>query len=166
VVGSLLCAAWGREEESLRKAEQVWIMGDCPFCDILEDKAEASCLLREKLCWAFLDIQPVNDGHVLIIPTRHVASVSDLDSATGAEMFQMAQGITGALGRTGLMCEGVNWILADGASAGQEVFHVHLHIIPRFQGDGFGFRFGPDYETKPGRDKLDEVAAKIRSALQ
>jgi histidine triad (HIT) family protein len=60
----------------------------------------------------------------------------------------------------------VNLFVADGEAAGQEVFHVHLHIIPRFRGDGFGFRFGPDYYRLPDRGTLDRLAAGIRSALQ
>jgi histidine triad (HIT) family protein len=60
----------------------------------------------------------------------------------------------------------VNLFLADGEAAGQEVFHVHLHVIPRFQGDGFGFRFAPEYYRLPERLELEEVAAKIRRELE
>jgi histidine triad (HIT) family protein len=62
-------------------------------------------------------------------------------------------------------CEGVNLFIADGEAAGQDVFHVHLHIFPRFSGDGFGFIFGPAYTVKTSRQSLDEWAEKIRSVL-
>jgi histidine triad (HIT) family protein len=70
-----------------------------------------------------------------------------------------------AVRRAGFHCEGVNLFLADGEAAGQEVFHVHLHVIPRFWGDGFGFRFGPEQHHLAGRAVLDEVAEGIRRAL-
>ncbi|MGD0006850.1 MAG: HIT domain-containing protein, partial [Anaerolineaceae bacterium] len=59
----------------------------------------------------------------------------------------------------------VNFFLADGKAAMQEIFHVHLHVFPRFDGDGFGLTFGPTYFHKPARNELDEIAQKIRSAL-
>jgi histidine triad (HIT) family protein len=63
------------------------------------------------------------------------------------------------------LCEGVNLFLADGKVAGQEVAHVHLHVIPRSAGDGFGLRFGPEYETLPKRGDLDHIALAIREAM-
>ena len=77
----------------------------------------------------------------------------------------VGQWIAAALRASQLQCEGVNLLLADGESAGQEVFHVHLHVIPRHAGDGFGFRFGPNYTNRPPREKLESVAAQIRAAL-
>jgi histidine triad (HIT) family protein len=112
-----------------------------------------------------MDIQPVNPGHVLIIPTRHVSSLAELDEESGAHMFRMAQRIAEAMRRSGLRCEGVNLFLADGEAAGQEVFHVHLHVLPRFTGDGFGLRFGPEYGNRPDRPELDEIAESIRGTL-
>ncbi len=69
------------------------------------------------------------------------------------------------MGSSDLRCEGVNFFLADGVAAGQAVFHVHLHVIPRFEGDGFGLRFGPDYGTRPGRDELDAIAGQLRERV-
>src|SRR5262249_857015 len=67
---------------------------------------------------------------------------------------------------SGLKCEGVNFFLADGEAAGQEVFHVHLHVLPRFAGDGFGLRFGPHYANKPKRRELNEIADRKKKAPQ
>ena len=80
-------------------------------------------------------------------------------------MFQVGQRIAGALRDSGLRCEGVNLFLADGEAAGQDVFHVHLHVIPRYAGDGFGFRFGPRYGHRPPRTELDAIAGRIHGAL-
>jgi histidine triad (HIT) family protein len=112
-----------------------------------------------------MDIQPVNPGHVLIIPTYHAPSLAELDEESGAHMFGIAQRIAAALRDSGLKCEGVNFFLADGEVAGQEVFHVHLHVFPRYTGDGFGLRFGPGYGNRPARAELDAVADKILSVL-
>ncbi len=64
-----------------------------------------------------------------------------------------------------MRCEGVNLMLADGEAAFQEVLHVHLHVIPRFKGDGFGFKFNEGYHTLPERGEIEEVAVRIRDAL-
>ncbi len=140
-------------------------MGDCIFCDILANKLPASIVYRDDLCCAFMDIQPVNPGHVLVVPIVHATYLADLPAETGAQLFRVAQRIAEALRRSGLRCEGVNLFLADGTVAGQEVFHVHLHVFPRYRGDGFGFRFGPAYGNRPPRTKLDALAETIRKTL-
>ena len=141
------------------------IMGDCVFCGILAGRLPASVVLREAGCTAFMDIQPVNAGHVLVVPDGHATSLADLPEDAGARLFRTAQKVAAALYASGLGCEGVNLFLADGEAAGQEVFHVHLHVIPRFEGDGFGLTFGPDYADRPARKELDRDAGRIRDAL-
>ena len=110
-----------------------------------------------------MDIQPVQPGHMLIVPRTHAAFLADLDPEDGAQLFRVAQQAAGALRSSDLKCEGVNLFLADGEAAGQEIFHVHLHVFPRFEGDGFGLRFPPDYAVKP-RVELDSAAASLRRA--
>jgi len=140
-------------------------MPDCIFCGILSGLAPASIVHRDGVCTAFLDIQPVNPGHVLVVPNRHAAYLADLDEDTGAHMFRIAQRLAAALRRSGVKCEGVNFFLADGEAAMQEVFHVHLHVFPRFAGDGFGLKFGPNYRNRPERAELDRIASEIQAAL-
>jgi len=140
-------------------------MGDCVFCRIVESTAPASIVYADEEVVAFMDIQPVNPGHVLVIPKVHAAQLSELNEETGAHMFRVAMRIAGALRRSDVRCEGVNLFLADGEAASQDVFHVHLHVIPRFRGDGFEIRVRPDYGLKPNRKELDEIAEKIRAAL-
>ena len=112
-----------------------------------------------------MDIQPVNPGHVLVIPTQHVPYLSELDPAMAGRLMQEAQRVAAAIRVSGVQCEGVNFFLADGKAAMQEVFHVHLHVFPRFAGDGFGLRFGPRYKEKPPRAMLEETGSSIRRAL-
>jgi histidine triad (HIT) family protein len=139
---------------------------DCVFCKILTGESEASLVYRDDVCAAFMDIQPVNPGHLLVVPNRHAAHLADLKEAEGAQLFRVAQGLAAALRQGGVKCEGVNLFLADGEAAGQEVFHVHLHVFPRYDGDGFGFKFSPSYFQKPERGELNKVAEKIRNALE
>ncbi len=140
-------------------------MSDCVFCRILAGELPASFVYRDEHCAAFMDIRPVNPGHVLVIPIRHAAYLADTDAATAGRMMQLAHRLAAALRASGLRCEGVNLFLADGEVAMQEVFHVHLHVLPRFAGDGFGLRFGPHYGQRPPREDLDAAAAKIRRGL-
>ena len=79
-------------------------------------------------------------------------------------MFEMAGRLASALYRSGVKCEGVNFHLADGEVAGQEIFHVHLHVYPRYAGDGVGLRMGPRYGAMPKREELEKLAAAIREA--
>ena len=140
-------------------------MSDCVFCDILSGKLPASIVYQDERCTAFMDIQPVNSGHVLVIPNRHAAFLADLNEETGGHMFRVAQRLARALRNSGVRCEGINFFLADGAAAMQDVFHVHLHVFPRYRGDGFGLRFSPAYSVRPDRSELDAVAEQLRNAL-
>lgn len=138
---------------------------DCIFCKVLAGESEVSLVYQDEVCAAFMDIQPVNPGHLLVVPHRHAAHLADLREEEGARMFRVARRLAAALRQSGVRSEGVNLFLADGEAAGQEVFHVHLHVFPRCDGDGVGFKFPPGYFQKPGRGELDEVAEKIRRAL-
>ncbi|MGH7598174.1 MAG: HIT family protein [bacterium] len=141
-------------------------MSDCTFCEILAGRLPSSVVYQDEQCSSFLDIQPVNPGHLLIVPNRHAAFLAELDAETGAQMFRIAQSLAQALRRSEIRCEGVKLFLADGEAAMQEIFHVHLHVFPRFRGDGFGLKFSPAYFQKPPRAELDTVAEKIRNAIK
>ncbi|MBI4926985.1 MAG: HIT family protein [Anaerolineae bacterium] len=134
----------------------------CIFCEILARRAPGSFIFEDDLCAAFMDIHPVTTGHLLVVPRRHAASLSELDPLDGERLFRVGQRCAAALRASGLPAEGVNFFLADGAAAGQDVFHVHLHVFPRFSGDGFGLRFPPGYGAFAARDELDEIASRLR----
>lgn len=141
-------------------------MTDCIFCAIVSGIEDATFVYRDELVSAFMDIQPVNSGHVLVIPNYHAPFLAELDEVVGGRIFQVAQRLAAAIRASGVRCEGVNFFLADGEAAMQEVFHVHLHVFPRFVGDGFGLTFAERYFTKPPRAKLDAAAASIREQLE
>ena len=139
---------------------------DCVFCKLLSGELEVSLVHQDDLCSAFMDIQPVNPGHVLVVPNRHAPYLADLKQEEGVQMFRVAQRLAAVLRKSGVKCEGVNFFLADGEVAGQEVFHVHLHIFPRYRGDGFGFIFPATYREKPERKELNEIAEEVKNALR
>ncbi len=141
-------------------------MSSCIFCDIVSGRAPASTIYRDEQCVAFMDIRPVTPGHLLVIPLVHAAYLADLDPVVGGALFRVGQRLASAIRRSGLRAEGINFFLADGEVAGQEVFHVHLHVLPRFRGDGFGLRFPPSYGRVAERSRLDADAAAIVKALQ
>lgn len=142
-------------------------MSDCIFCRILTGELPGSFVYRDDRCAAFMDIQPVNIGHVLIVPVRHAPHLADLDANTAADLMRVGHATAAALRASGLPCDGVNFFLADGEAAMQEVFHVHLHVFPRFAGDGFGLKFSPAYYTRrPARAQLDDVAAKLAPLMR
>lgn len=136
----------------------------CVFCRILAGELPGTFVYRDERCAAFMDIKPVNPGHLLVVPLNHATHLADLDGTAAAHLMEVGHRLAGALRGSGLRCEGVNFFLADGEAAGQEVFHVHLHVLPRFQGDGFGLRFGPDYVERP-RAELEQSAGRIVRAL-
>jgi histidine triad (HIT) family protein len=140
-------------------------MKDCVFCRLLSGELPATFLFRDEHVAAFMDIQPVNPGHVLVIPVRHAPYLADLDPAIAGLIMQAAQRVAAAIRSSGVRCEGINLFLADGEAAMQEVFHVHLHVFPRFAGDGFGLRFGPQYKELPSRGELETIGAQIVRAL-
>jgi len=141
-------------------------MTTCIFCKIVDGTAPSSKVYEDDICLSFMDIQPVNPGHVLVIPKTHFSDLSDLPPDVGGHLFQVAQKIAVRLPKTEIRNEGVDFLLAHGAAAGQEVFHVHLHVIPRYEGDGFGFKFGPYYKNLPERSILDEIASQIKPHLK
>ena len=135
-------------------------MGDCVFCRILARESPASVVYEDDVVMAFLDLRPVNPGHTLVIPKRHAASLADLDEETGRHLWTIGGRVGGALRLSGVKCEGVNLFLADGEAAFQEVFHVHLHVLPRYRGDSF--KLVADWTARPSREELDRVAAQVR----
>lgn len=132
---------------------------DCVFCAIAAGQAPASFVHSDEHVVAFMDIRPFTPGHLLVIPRRHCVGLADLDPQDGERVFRVARSLAAALRRSPLPCEGVNVFLADGRAAGQEVFHLHLHVVPRSEGDGVRVR--ADWRTPP-RSELDEHAAMLR----
>lgn len=135
------------------------------FTKIIQGKVPASFVYQDDKVSAFMDIQPINTGHVLVIPNQQVASLTDLDEATGAHLFRIGHRIAKALRQSTFKCEGVNLFLADGQAANQDVAHIHLHILPRFRGDSFKGLLGQNECQLPTRAELERTAEAIKSIL-
>lgn len=119
---------------------------------------------EDSLAVAFLDICPVNHGHTLVIPRRHVVSFADVTPQEIQSILVACQKIASAQ-RASLKCEGNTIHLADGEAAGQEVPHAHFHVFPRRRDDGFGLRLPPGYGGAENREELNTLALRIREAL-
>lgn len=122
----------------------------------------SSRVYEDETVLAFMDLHPVNPGHVLVVPKGHAVGLADLDVELGMHLWRVGHQLARALRRTDLRCEGVNVFVADGEEAFQEIFHVHLHVFPRFAGDGF--RIDADWREHPRAD-LDATAALLAVAL-
>lgn len=136
---------------------------DCVCCGIVRGERPASTVYADTDLLVFLDIRPVTTGHLLVVPKDHSAGLAELDDATGAAMWVLASRLAGALRRSPVRCDGINFFLADGEVAMQEIFHIHLHVIPRFAGDGFGSTAEWRLRERP---ELDDTARSVRAALR
>jgi len=136
----------------------------CVFCAIVAGEAPASTVYRDDMVIAFMDIRPANPGHVLVVPLEHADSILDIrDEAILARMFSVGRQVAAALTDSGVRVEGFNLFLANGTVAGQTVFHTHLHVLPRFGGDGLGFSRAANARM-PLQSDLSELAQRIRRA--
>lgn len=134
----------------------------CPFCAIARGEAEAAVVYEDGLTLAFLDHAPLMIGHVLLIPRTHVATIYEADAVTVTALAQASQAlaiaVTRAMGADGCF-------VAQNNVVSQSVAHLHTHVIPRRQGDGF---FSPRIiwkRTRYGAGQMAETAAAIRAAL-
>ena len=139
-------------------------MSECIFCDLIAGKLPVSIAYEDDIVIAVMDISPVNPGYLMVIPKKHILCITDMDEETGAHLFRVTMRIQMAIRKSGVRCEGVNLFLADGEAAFQEVFHLHMHVIPRFKGDSF--KISADWSVKPSREELDDTAARIHRAYK
>jgi histidine triad (HIT) family protein len=137
-------------------------MSDCIFCRIVAGEAPASFVYQDELVSAFLDIRPITPGHVLVVPHKHVVYTQDLPGPIADRVFNVARVLARTLRQTDAVhADGINLFVADGEAAGQDVFHAHLHVVPRFAGDGFEIDAAAWRERPPTREELDELAAAL-----
>jgi histidine triad (HIT) family protein len=134
---------------------------DCIFCRILDGQVPAIKVLEDDACLAFMDIGPLAEGHVLLIPADHVETADQLTADRAAAMLRHLPALVRAV-RAATGCEGVNVLQNNGRVAHQVVMHVHFHIIPRDSGDAFHFNW-PAGTYPDGR--AEELAEAIRKHL-
>jgi histidine triad (HIT) family protein len=140
------------------------------FCAIVAGAAPAITISEDADYLAILDIRPFTRGHTLVIPKRHTVDLTDTSPETVAGMVTLGQRIARAARQSGLHADGNNIAINDGKAAFQSVFHIHLHVVPRQDGDKLSFAKGmllrrdPDRETS-GR-MLREALAQLDTAAQ
>ncbi len=113
---------------------------NCIFCKIVKGEIPSKKVFEDEHTLAFLDINPMSTGHTLVIPKKHAENVFEIDEKELAHVHAIAKKI--AIQRKNEGAEGVNILQTNGAVAGQSVFHLHVHVIPRKTGDGL--RFWPE----------------------
>ncbi len=109
-------------------------MAACIFCEIAAQRAPAAIVYEDSVTLAFMDLYPLSPGHSLVIPRAHYIELFDLSREAGAAVMQTAQKVARAL-KTEFQPDGMNILHGSGRAAGQTVFHFHLHLVPRREGD-------------------------------
>src|SRR4051812_46247752 len=137
----------------------------CTFCDLIQGAAEVSVCHEDADSIVFMDIQPVNAGHVLVVPRGHYQSLLDVPPEIGMHLFQVTMKLAGAIRRvTG--CDDMNIVVNSGAAAGQDEPHYHVHIIPRRENDGFAIDLPFAGSSMPDRTLLDAMAVLLIAAMR
>ena len=140
----------------------------CVFCDIVAGKAPAIRIYEDDGYLAILDIRPFTRGHTLVLPKRHTVDLTDTRPETLAEMVAIGQRIARAARESELGADGNNVVVNDGRAAFQSVSHIHLHVVPRRNGDKLSFAKGMVLRRDPDREStgriLREALAKIDAA--
>ena len=135
------------------------------FAKILRGEIPSHKLYEDDRCLAILDIFPINLGHLLVIPKAQAVLVTELAPELAAHVFSVGVKLSQVLRNADPHCEGVSFWISDGAAAGQEIPHVHLHVIPRFSGDGFGWRCGPGNRLPQDPAVLKNLAESLKAAM-
>jgi histidine triad (HIT) family protein len=134
---------------------------DCIFCKIAEKEADATVVYEDDHTLAFMDIHPLNPGHTLVIPKKHYTNMLDMPGEEAARVFasvhKVMKGVQKASG-----ADGISIGQSNGRAASQEVFHMHVHIIPRFNHEMMS---GFPNRKQTHRAELDEIGKKIKAAI-
>lgn len=142
----------------------------CVFCAIVTGAAPAIRICEDDDYLAILDIRPFTRGHTLVIPKRHTVDLTDTPPDTVAGMVRLGQRIARAARRSGLHAAGNNVVINDGKAAFQSVLHIHLHVLPRQNGDKLSFAKGMLLRRDPDPEEsgrlLREALAQSDSATQ
>ncbi len=136
-------------------------MSDCIFCKIVVGDVPAEKIYEDDKVVAFLDISPITKGHTLIIPKQHYKDILDTPDEVLSDLISAVKKIAPSVKR-GVGADGFNLGVNNGAAAGQVVYHLHFHIIPRFEYDNLKMWEGSSY----GEGEMEAIGKKIRSYLK
>jgi histidine triad (HIT) family protein len=134
----------------------------CIFCKIVTKQAPASIIYEDETVMAFLDIRPLNEGHTLVIPKKHYVDIFDIPEDQLSQVHTVAKQVSTAV-KKATNADGISIIQQNDKAAGQDIFHFHVHIVPRFEGQKL-----PSFSDlrKVERVKLDNMAKKIKKHLK
>lgn len=135
-------------------------MTDCLFCKIITGDVPAEKVYEDEHVYAFLDINPVNPGHTLVSPKKHVVNLYDMSDELLSNIAPAVKKV--ALGvKAGVNADGINIIMNNEAAAEQLIQHAHIHVIPRHEGDGHKGWRGPGFSEK----EINQAGEQIRAVL-
>jgi len=135
---------------------------DCVFCRIADKEADATVVYEDPHTLAFLDIHPLNPGHTLVIPKKHYTNMLDMTSEQAGRVFASVNKVMKGVQKAS-RADGISIGQSNGKAASQEVFHMHVHIIPRFNHEMMS---GFPNRKQTHRAELDEIGRKIRTAME
>jgi len=134
---------------------------DCIFCKIIRGEIPSFKIFEDDQTFAFMDINPVSPGHSLVIPKFHTANIYEAPDEWAAATINGIQRLARAVNKT-VEPDGINVLQANGPGAAQSVFHIHMHVVPRTNGDEMKMNWG----INPGdMDEIDKLAERIRANL-
>jgi histidine triad (HIT) family protein len=136
-------------------------MSSCVFCRIVAREIPATVVHEDEHTLAFMDLGQVNPGHVLVAVKAHAENLYALNDAQAGAVLRAAARVGRAI-RDAFKPEGLSVYQANGKAAGQTVLHYHVHLVPRYEGDGMALTWPV---KNPPREKLEEAAAKIRASM-
>ena len=131
---------------------------DCIFCKIAAGEIPSRKIYEDKDLIAIMDLNPTSKGHSLIIPKEHCTNIYDIDEDIAAKVMKTAKKLATKM-TVALNCDGFNLLQNNGETAGQTMFHFHMHLIPRYEGDNVGITWKPGNLTDEERE---EILAKVK----
>lgn len=132
---------------------------NCIFCRIANGEIPSSTIYEDEDFRVFLDLNPVTRGHALLVTKEHFDSLFELDDELCKKAMILAKKLAGQM-KEALGCDGFNLVQNNGETAGQTVFHFHLHLIPRYEGDTAGITWNPG---KASPEELEELTALLKN---
>jgi histidine triad (HIT) family protein len=135
---------------------------DCIFCKIVGGELPSYKVYENEHILAFLDIHPVNAGHTLIVPKRHSTNIFDIATDDWAAMSEAVRVLAVGIEK-GVGADGVNIAMNNREHAGQVVNHAHVHVIPRFKGDGLKLMPQRTYKEKEAETTLEKIVTALES---
>lgn len=136
-------------------------MDDCIFCKIANGEIPSATIYEDDDFRVILDLGPAADGHALVVPKKHYANIYEMPDELAGKAMITAKKVVSFL-KDALPCDGYNIVQNNGESAGQTVFHFHMHLIPRHNGDGVGVTWKPGRLTDETRDRILKLTEDLR----